>query len=125
MKKEENTEKGVNELKEQLIEKIDLQVEQIQDVFDVLVKGMDMSQLPLKERLLLAARFASLKQRGLMMKHTVSKTIVDDKGHWALIEIARKMRGEVEDEEEDEEFNDFQVIDGDIAIYPVDEGGGL
>jgi len=124
MKKTIDPEEERNDSSRRLQQKIDHQVTKVEEIIDNVLGSVDMSKLTSRERLMIGAHFINIHQRLIGMRHVLDQSIVDNSGNLALIEMAARMRGDWEDEDEfrvaDEE-EDCRVVDADIPVYPEND----
>jgi hypothetical protein len=100
--------------RERLQQKVDQLFTRIEGMIEALLDGVDMSELTSKERIMIAARFASLLQHTIEIDNSLEINQDEDRDNLAIAVIMQKMRGEKVKEK-------FRVIDAEITSYPENE----
>ena len=115
MKKERDLITERNDRREQRRHTIEQQITKLAGMIEALLEGIKISELTSKERVLIAAQLTSLQQRAIRLEHILDMTDDDNSADLALITIARRMRGEVE------EADNPRFIETNITIHTDDD----
>jgi hypothetical protein len=82
-----------------IIQKIDMQIERIENLIEQLLGGIDVSELSTSERLTHASRLMGLVQRDIALKQTIQLDQPENRENLLIAAFMRQMRGETSSSE--------------------------